>query len=196
MGSLILAASVTTGLMALNLAPARGFGSPLILGITGVAGVTGVWFVVHERRADDPLIPLRYFRVRNFTFPIVAQMLTNFAYMGGFFLFPLLTEGIYGYSETRAGLVSTARPLLFSLIAPVAGYAAVVVGERLSAVVGACTLVASMVVFTQLGAHPSLLVILCALALSGAGIGVVTPSTTSSASNEVAPGELGVMSAA
>lgn len=196
LGSLILGTSVTTGLLALNLAPARGFGSPLILGVGVVSVMTGAWFVFHERRADHPLIPLRYFRLRNFTFPIVAQMLTNFAYMGGFFLFPLLVEGIYGYSETRAGLVSTARPLLFSLIAPIAGYTAVVIGERISAVVGAFTLVASMVIFTQLGAHPSLLIILCALALSGVGIGIVTPSTTSSASNEVALDELGVMSAA
>ena len=53
-----------------------------------------------------------------------------------------------------------------------------------------------MVVFTQLGADPSVVVIVVALALSGLGIGISTPSTASSASNEVAPDELGVMSAA
>jgi MFS family permease len=195
-GSFTLAASVTAGLLALNLAPAHGFASPLILGIFGVSIVAGVWFVVQEQRTDHPLIPLRYFRMRNFTFPLAAKALTNFSYMGGFFLFPLLMEGIYGYSETRAGLVSTARPLLFSLIAPLAGYTAVVIGERISTVVGTLTLAGSMVVFTQIGAHPSLVVILIALALSGAGIGIATPSTTSSSSNEVDLDELGVMSAA
>lgn len=195
-GSFTLAASVTAGLLALNLAPAHGFGSPLILGIFGIAVLAGGWFVVQEQRTDHPLIPLRYFRLRNFTFPLAAKALTNFSYMGGFFLFPLLMEGIYGYSETRAGLVSTARPLLFSIIAPVAGYTAVVIGERISTVVGTLTLAGSMVVFTQIGAHPSLVVILIALALSGAGIGIATPSTTSSSSNEVDLDELGVMSAA
>jgi MFS family permease len=195
-GSFTLAASVTAGLLALNLAPAHGFTSPLILGIFGISIVAGVWFVIQEQRTDHPLIPLRYFRMRNFTFPLAAKALTNFSYMGGFFLFPLLMEGIYGYSETRAGLVSTARPLLFSIIAPVAGYTAVVIGERISTVVGTLTLAGSMVVFTQIGAHPSLVVILIALALSGAGIGIATPSTTSSSSNEVELHELGVMSAA
>lgn len=195
-GSFTLAASVTSGLMALNLAPARGFGSPVILSILGVSIITGIWFVLQEQRADHPLIPLRYFRLRNFTFPLAAKALANFAYMGGFFLFPLLMEGIYGYSETRAGLVSTARPLLFSLIAPIAGYTAVVIGERISTVVGAATLAGSMVVFTQLGVHPSLVIIMIALALSGAGIGILTPSTSSLASNEVKADELGVMSAA
>ncbi|HEX3841633.1 MAG TPA: MFS transporter [Acidimicrobiales bacterium] len=195
-GSFTLAASVTAGLLALNLAPAHGFASPLILSIFGISIVAGVWFVVQEQRTDHPLIPLRYFRMRNFTFPLAAKALTNFSYMGGFFLFPLLMEGIYGYSETRAGLVSTARPLLFSLVAPVAGYTAVVIGERISTVVGTLTLAGSMVVFTQIGGHPSLVIILIALALSGAGIGIATPSTTSSSSNEVDLDELGVMSAA
>jgi MFS family permease len=120
----------------------------------------------------------------------------NFSYMGGFFLFPILMERVYGYSETRAGLVSTARPLLFSVVAPIAGYAAVKVGERLSTVAGAVALLVSMLVFTQLGAEPSLVVILVALALSGVGNGLSTPATAASASNEVAPDELGVMSAA
>jgi MFS family permease len=195
-GSFTLAASVTAGLMALNLAPSRGFGSPLVMGIFGISIAAGIGFVVQEQRTDHPLIPLRYFGMRNFTFPLAAKTLTNFSYMGGFFLFPLLMEGIYGYSETRAGLVSTARPLLFSVIAPAAGYTAVVIGERISSVIGTLILAGSMVVFTQIGAHPSLVVIFIALALSGAGIGIVTPSTTSSSSNEVALDELGVMSAA
>ncbi len=53
-----------------------------------------------------------------------------------------------------------------------------------------------MVVFTRLGADPSLVVIIVALALSGVGNGLSTPSATSSASNELDADELGVMSAA
>ena len=195
-GSWTLAVSVTAFLLALNEAPTWGFTAPTTLGIFGLSTATGTYFVLHERRAPHPLIPLRYFRMRNFVFPLGARAFTNFSYMGGFFLFPILMEGIYGYSETRAGLVSTARPLMFSLIAPIAGYAAVKVGERSLVVVGALALGVSMLVFTGLGAQPSLAVILVALALSGVGNGLSTPSTVSSASNEVAPAELGVMSAA
>ncbi len=195
-GSWTLALSVTAGLLALNEAPSWGYTAGATLAVVGVCLVAGAAFVVHERRAPHPLIPLRYFRQRNFVFPLGARSLTNFSYMGGFFLFPILMERVYHYSETRAGLESTARPLVFSLMAPVAGYLAVKVGERLLVVVGALTLTASMLVFTQLGSNPSQVVILTALALSGAGIGLATPTTVSSSSNEVAPDELGVMSAA
>ena len=195
-GSLLLALAVTAGLLALNMAPASGFTSPLVLGLAALCGVAGAAFVVQERRTDHPLIPLHYFGMRNFTFPLGARTMTNFAYMGGFFLFPLLMEGVYGYSETKAGLISTARPLLFSVVAPVAGYTAVKVGERLSTVVGALVLAVSMALFAHLDAHPSIVIIVVALALSGTGIGIVTPSTAASASNEVAADQLGVMSAA
>jgi MFS family permease len=195
-GSLTLAVSVTAGLLALNEGPSWGFTAPATLGIFALSIAAGAFFVMHERRSAHPLIPLRYFKMRNFVFPLGARAFTNFSYMGGFFLFPILMERIYGYSETRAGLVSTARPLMFSLVAPAAGYAAVKVGERVSVVAGALVLTVSMVVFTQLGVQPSLVVIVLALALSGIGIGIATPSTASSASNEVAPDELGVMSAA
>jgi MFS family permease len=195
-GSWTLALAVTAGLLALNEAPSWGFTAPATLAVAALSVLAGVVFVLHERRAPHPLIPLRYFRMRNFVFPLGSRAFVNFSYMGGFFLFPILMEGVYGYSETRAGLVSTARPLLFSLVAPVAGYAAVKVGERSLVMAGALALTLSMVVFTQLGSAPSLAVIIVALALSGVGNGLSTPSTVSSASNEVAPDELGVMSAA
>ncbi len=196
LGSITLSTSVTIGLLALNVAPSWGFESPKTLALFVVSALVATVFVLHERRAPRPLIPLRYFKKRNFVFPLGARACVNFAYMGGFFLFPILMERIYGYSETSAGLLSTARPLVFSLSAPIAGYAAVKVGERWSIVVGTAALTVSMLVFTQVGVDPSVVLIVMALALSGLANGVSTPSTASSASNEVAPDELGVMSAA
>ena len=195
-GSFSLSSAVTLGLLGLNVAPSWGFGSPKTMALFAASIVIGVYFVYHERRAPRPLIPLRYFKKRNFVFPLGARAFVNFANMGGFFLFPILMEQVYGYSETQAGLLSTARPLMFSLSAPIAGYAAIKVGERWSVVVGAGALCVSMLVFTQVGANPSVVLIIVALAMSGLGNGVSTPSTASSAANEVAPDELGVMSAA
>ena len=195
-GSISLSASVTLGLLALNVAPSWGFTAPKTLGLFALSLMLGAAFIFHERRTPSPLIPLHYFKKRNFVLPLGARAFVNFAYMGGFFLFPILMEGVYGYSETSAGLLSTARPLMFSLSAPIAGYAAVKVGERWSIVAGAAALTVSMLVFTQVGANPSVVLIIVALGLSGLGNGVSTPSTAASAANEVAPEELGVMSAA
>ena len=50
--------------------------------------------------------------------PVLSQTLTNFAYMGGFFLIPqvLGSRGL-GFSESTTGYLVIARPLAFSLIA-------------------------------------------------------------------------------
>ena len=63
-----------------------------------------VGFVFVERRASHPLIPLRYFRRPNFAFPLTNQFFTNFAYMGGFILTPLLLQEQLGYGEAKTGL--------------------------------------------------------------------------------------------
>ncbi len=196
LGSWSLSGSVIGVMLALSLGPVTGWLSPAVL----VPGVTGLGalavFVQRERHHPSPLVPIAYFRRRNFVLPMGTRAFGNFAYFGGFFLFPLLMEQVYRYSETQVGLVSVARPLVFSLSAPVAGYMAARVGERASAAAGAAAIVLSMVLFALLGPGGSLLVVVAALVLSGLGMGVASPATSSTQANEVAVGELGVMSAA
>ena len=55
---------------------------------------------------SNPLIPLEYFRRRNFAFPIVTQVFLNFTYMGGFLLTGLLLQDVLGYSVSK-----TQRPV-------------------------------------------------------------------------------------
>ena len=102
-------------------------------------------FVRAERRAAHPLLPLRWFRNRNFSFPITNQFLANFTYMGGFILTPLLLHEVLGYSTTKTGLVSIVRPLAFSIVGPIAGYLVIKVGERAIGVFGSLVLAPSMV---------------------------------------------------
>jgi MFS family permease len=121
---------------------------------------------------------------------------SNFAYFGGFFLFPLLMEQVYGYSVAKVGFVSVVRPLLFALSSPLAVYLTVRAGARLATVVGAVAVLASMGLFVTLRPMSGLIVIIIALALSGIGMGIALPATSASMANEVEAGEYGVMSAA
>ena len=89
-----------------------------------------------------------------------------------------------------------ARPLAFSLTAPIAGYLAVRVGERAAAVTGTLAVFASMLVFASVNRGSSLLVVIGALTLSGIGLGASSPSIASSVGNAVSDDMLGVASAA
>lgn len=194
-GIFTLGIGVTGLLFGLNRGTEWGWDSPAVIAAFALSPVLLALFVAVERRAVEPLIPLEYFRRRNFAFPMASQTLTNFAYMGGFILAPQLLADIYGYGESRIGFLVLARPLAFSLLAPVAGYAAVRVGERSSAVVGAVGVVGSMVMFANLTTGSSDLMIVAALVLSGVGLGIATPSIAATVGNSVDEGSFGVVSA-
>ena len=182
-GAVLVVLCVGGLLLGLNRGPVLGWRSPLVIGAFVVSVVAGVVLVLVERRVEDPLVPLAYLRQRNFAFPIGAQMLSNFAYLGGFFLAPLLLEEVYGKGESAAGLLVIPRPLSFSLIAPVAGYVAVRIGERSAAVTGTLCVVLSMGVFAATGSHTGIALVEVALVLSGIGLGVSSPSIASSMAN-------------
>jgi EmrB/QacA subfamily drug resistance transporter len=195
-GACALAVAVTSVLFALNRAPEWGWGSAAVVVAFALAPIAAVAFVAVERRAAHPLIPLDYLRRRNFALPIGVQFFTNFAYMGSFFLTPLFLARAFHYGETHIGTLSIARPLTFSLSAPIAGYVAVRVGERAAAIVGAAAVVASMAVWSHLGPASADVAVMGALALAGVGLGVSSPSMASTVANAVDEDSFGIAGAA
>ncbi|HUP85154.1 MAG TPA: MFS transporter [Acidimicrobiales bacterium] len=195
-GAVTLAFGITSFLFALNRGPEWGWSHPLVIGAFVFAPVALAAFVVAERRADEPLLPLDIIRRRNFSLPIGAQMFSNFAYMGGFILAPTLLARMFGYGESKIGFFVLARPLTFSIAAPVAGYLAVKIGERTAAVAGTLTVVGSMLAFATITPSAGDVFIIGALALSGVGLGMASPSISSSVANSVDEESLGIASAA
>jgi MFS family permease len=115
--------------------------------------------------------------------------------MGSFILTPLFLEEAFGYGETRIGLLTIARPLAFSLSAPVAGYLAVRVGERTAAVTGALCVCLSALAWQTVGPGSADVAVMAALALAGVGLGVALPSMAASVANAVEDNHLGIAGA-
>ncbi|HEX4174705.1 MAG TPA: MFS transporter [Acidimicrobiales bacterium] len=195
-GSWSLAGGVTAAMLVLSIGPIAGWTSTGVMVSGVVAVLLGVVFVWREATFATPLIPTTYWGRRNFMFPMGTKFCTSFAYFGAFFLFPLLMEQVYGYSVSQVGFLSVARPLVFAISAPIAGYMTVRTGERNATLFGTMSLLLSMVIFATLGASLAVIVVVVALALSGLGMGVCQPATSSTMANEIAESEYGVMSAA
>jgi MFS family permease len=195
-GALALGASVTSLLFGLNRGPAWGWDDPGVILAFAFSPLAMAAFVAIERRAPFPLMPLAWFARRNFSMPIAVQFFINFAYMGSFILTPLFLEEAFGYGETRIGLLTIARPLSFSLSAPVAGYLAVRLGERTAAVTGTLFVCASAAVWQTVGPDSADVAVMAALALAGVGLGVALPSMAASVANAVEDTHLGIAGAA
>jgi len=98
-----------------------GWGSTEIVGalLAGAAFVSA--FVVWERRASAPMLPMRFFRNRTFTLTNTASLLMFFGMFGSIFLFVQFFQTVQGYSPLQAGLRFlpwTAMPIF---VAPIAG---------------------------------------------------------------------------
>ena len=194
-GAALLALGVGSLLLGLNKGTDWGWTSRGVLGAFALSPISLGAFALVEGRAVDPLVPLEWLRRRNFLLPCCAQLFSNFAYLGGFFLTPLLLERGFGYGEGHAGVLQIARPLVFSVSAPVAGYLAVRTGERSAAISGTALVALSMVVFSTLHRGSGDFIVVCALGLSGLGLGVSSPSIAASVANSVEIERMGSASA-
>jgi len=195
-GSLTLGLGASMLLAAISQGRSWGWTSAATLGCLALSVLSLVAFVKVEQRATAPLVVLDWFRTRNVAWPVLSQTLTNFAYMGGFFLIPqvLGSRGL-GFSESTTGYLVIARPLAFSLVAPLAAIVTIRVGERTAGVAGAIGVVVSMVMWATIGHDASYLFIIAATAMSGVGLGIAAPALTALMANAVAEHDLGVAGA-
>lgn len=194
-GAAALGIAGTTLLVAVNRGPVWGWSHPAVVAGFVVAPLAALAFLRVERRARFPLIPLRYVRERNFAFPILTQFCTNFAYMGGFVITPLLLQEEFGYGETRTGGLLIARPIVFAIAGPVAGYLTLRTGERAAGVFGAASIALSMVALAAVAPGDGDLAVAGALALSGLGMGTSAPAMAAAIANSVHEDDLGIAGA-
>lgn len=194
-GSITLGVGATMILAGINQGPKWGWSSPPTIALL-VAGVTLlVSFVRIEKTTSDPLMPLRWVRTRNIALPVASQALSNFAYMGGFLMAPRIMHDVLRWDTSQVSFVVITRPLTFALIAPLASLVTIRIGERATGVFGALCVSTSMLLFSLVSPSTGLVLVMFALGLSGAGIGIANPALTSLVANAVDERDLGVAGA-
>lgn len=195
-GALYLAAACVALLFGLNRGAEWGWASPGVILLFVAVPVVLILFVRHERRVLDPILPLRFFALRNFRASLVAQFGANFAYMGGFIVTPILLTDRFGWTLTAASLAMIVRPLTFSLSSPSGGSIALRVGERTMAVAGTGFVVLSMTVLLMAAPTGAVAFVFVGMICSGLGLGFAMPSLLTTVANTVPPADLGVANAA
>ena len=88
--------------------------SPVIIGLIVGTVVASVLFVLVERRAAEPIVPLHLFRDRNFNLTTVAGLLTGVMMFGTLGYMPTYLQMVTGAEATAAGLLMT--PMMGALL--------------------------------------------------------------------------------
>ncbi len=79
--------------------------SPVIIGLGATALVAAVLFVLVERRAAEPIMPLALFRNRNFTLSTLIGMAVGIAMFSTIAYLPTFLQMVNGVSATASGLM-------------------------------------------------------------------------------------------
>ncbi|MBZ3903412.1 MDR family MFS transporter [Streptomyces griseiscabiei] len=88
--------------------------SPQIIGLCVLAALLVAVFVAVERRAAEPVLPLKLFRVRTFTLSAVISFVVGFAMFGAMTYLPTFLQVVHGVSPTMSGVHML--PMVFGLL--------------------------------------------------------------------------------
>lgn len=97
------------------------FASPFIVGLSAIAVVGFVVFLIWELTDEHPVVDLRLFARRNFTVGVIGMALGYGVFFGNVVLLPLWLQQYMGYTATWAGLVTAPVGLLALLFSPWVG---------------------------------------------------------------------------
>ena len=109
----------------------RGWDSPLIIASFLIAAVAWAAFIIIERRTEQPLLPMAFFRQRDFTGSMVGMFFIMFALMGVMFYMPQFFQLAQGVSPTTSGLRMMPLALAMAFFAPIAAKLLPKIGPRL-----------------------------------------------------------------
>ena len=167
----------------------------LVAVTTGLIALLG--FVVWARTAAAPLIDLRLFKHRTYTFVNLATLSFGIAFSMMFFAFFFYMTEVWHYTLPQAGLSITPGPLLVIPFAVVSGRLATRIGHRPFLVGGGVIYAASGLWFLLVpDAHAAYATHwLPGLVLSGMGVGLVLPSLSGAAVNRLPADQYAVGSA-
>lgn len=161
---------------------------------SGAAGAALlVAFVRWEASAEEPLLPLRLFRVRIFSVCAGLGLATGGAFFGAVVFLPLFLQVVTGVSATNSGLLLL--PLTAGIVAGSAGSGRLITATgryRVYPIAGGICTVAGMVLLSAMEGGTSLGVISGTMLLSGLGFGMILQTSLLAVQNGVDHGDLGV----
>lgn len=105
LGTFLIAAVATCLVLVASLGGTTwAWDSAQIIGLAVLGVVLAVVFVQVERRAAEPVLPLKLFRIRTFTLSAVISFVVGFAMFGAMTYLPTFLQVVQGISPTLSGV--------------------------------------------------------------------------------------------
>jgi EmrB/QacA subfamily drug resistance transporter len=172
------AAAMVAGVSCLLLALSWGgneyaWGSPTIIGLFAAGIVFSLLFIWIERRAAEPILPLKLFRSRTFSLANAAGFVVGFGMFGAIIYIPLYLQIVKGASPTESGLLMLPMMAGIIITSVIAGAATARIGRyKWFPVFGIAILSLGLLMFSFLAVTSALWVSFIYMVIVGIGLGM------------------------
>ena len=169
------------------------WGSVQIVGLAVIGAVSLVGFVLAERRAAEPVLPLGLFRNSVFTTTSLVGLIIGFALFGSITYLPLFLQVVNGASPTASGL--QLLPLMGGLLIASIGSGQLITRTgryKVFPIVGTAVMVVGLYLLSLMDADTSVATASAYMFVLGLGLGLVMQVLVLAVQNAVPYSQLGV----
>jgi Na+/melibiose symporter-like transporter len=161
----------------------------------GVAAVLLLAFAIVEARAKNPMLPMRFFRERDFTGAVLVIGIVLFAMFVTFFFLTQFFQLVQGRSAFEAGLLIVPTSIAMIISSGLAARLIHAIGPRLLALAMTGAMTIGLVLLMALTPTSTTFQIIAALVIFGFGAGLGLPALTDTVMAAVPERDAGVGSA-
>ncbi|MCJ0902503.1 MDR family MFS transporter [Rhodococcus sp. ARC_M6] len=173
------------------------WGSAVIIGLIVGCIVTAVAFVIVEKRATEPVIPMHLFSQSNFVLTTVTGLIIGIAMFGALAYLPTYIQMVTGKNATEAGLMMIPMMAGVLVTSVVSGQIISKTGRyKMFPIIGTSIVAVALVLLSRLTPSTSLFVFGIYITVLGLGIGLVSQVLILIVQNTFPASEVGTATAA
>ncbi|GAA0330164.1 MFS transporter [Actinoallomurus spadix] len=193
-GIALLTATITAAVLATTWAGTTyAWGSWQIVGLGAATSAGLAGFIARQKRAAEPLMPLRIFTGhRNLPLALGMILVAGVVMFGGGLYLPLFQQTVQGASATGSGLLMVPMLVPIVIVSTIAGKVMSATGRyKIFPVLGAAFLTAGAALLATMDAGTSRLATSSSMVLIGVGLGFLMQMATTIAQNSVGLRDMG-----
>ncbi|MGD6966668.1 MDR family MFS transporter [Rossellomorea vietnamensis] len=168
-----------------------------IIGLFSVTAAALILFIMTEKRAANPVLPLHLFKNQIFTLSNAIGFILGAGMFGAIMYMPFFIQGVIGTSATKSGFVMMPMTLSMVFASAIGGQIITKTGKyKLIALIGLFVMGSGLASLSLMGTDTTNTVAVINMIIVGLGLGLSFPVFTLTVQNAVQHQYLGVATAA
>ncbi|PEA54660.1 MFS transporter [Bacillus pseudomycoides] len=164
-----------------------------IIGLFALAVIGLISFVMVEKKAKEPILPVHFFKNRTFTLLNAIGFFMSIGMFGAIMFVPFFMQGIVGVSAAESGTIMTPMMITMIITSIVGGQLVLKVGVKPQIITGMLVMAGGFGMLTTMDMHTSKLVATSYMMIIGFGMGLVMPTLTLALQESFPKKDLGIV---